>query len=53
MRRLAGESGEISADLSGAIQKAQRRAERHQVLLRRRLFAHDEWLENVLHDFNR
>ncbi len=50
MKRLAGASGEIRADLSRDISAVQRRVENAHAKQRRQMFAHDDWLETVLRD---
>jgi preprotein translocase subunit SecA len=46
--QLAGDDGEAHHDFSREVARAQRKAERAQLLRRRQLFAHDDWLEDVL-----
>ncbi|OHB76321.1 MAG: hypothetical protein A2W31_13405 [Planctomycetes bacterium RBG_16_64_10] len=48
MRRLAGAHGEIPTDLSGPLLRLQRQVERLAYLRRQQLFAHDDWLDEVL-----
>ena len=50
MKRSADESGEIDSDLSREAASLQRTVERRYAAMRRRMFAHDDWLENVMHD---
>ncbi|MEE9603911.1 MAG: preprotein translocase subunit SecA, partial [Thermoguttaceae bacterium] len=48
LKQLADEGGEIDSDFSQEIFKLQRKVERLSYLRRRQLFAHDDWLEDVL-----
>ena len=48
IKQLASEGGEIDSDFSQEILKLQRKVERLGYLRRRQLFAHDDWLEDVL-----
>jgi preprotein translocase subunit SecA len=48
MKRLAGPSGEVEADLTAAVVALQRQVERQRVAARRQLCQRDHWLEDVV-----
>ncbi|MGE0607075.1 MAG: preprotein translocase subunit SecA [Pirellulales bacterium] len=50
LRQSANIEGEAPASLAREITEIQRRVDRQQAELRRRLFDHDDWLEEVLND---
>ncbi len=51
MRRTADNQGECSGELQSEIQRVQRQVERLRFQQRQQMYAHDDWLENMLRDF--
>ncbi len=51
--RAAGTDGEARVDFSAPLSQLQRMVERHDYHVRRRLLAHDEWLDGVLEELVR
>ena len=52
MRRSAGSNGEVGADFTAKITRLQCQLERRAVSLRRKLVAHDDWLEKIVLQLN-